>query len=502
MEKIPPKPQKRGSMFWIKGLLVLLVVMFLFTVISKAADSLTVAKVSVSSPTARKLQYTVSAEGRIEKNRELSVLTEPDILVKSVLVSEGQRVKKGDVLAKLDLVQLSEQMKQVSDEKRVLELQNQATQKNRAQMEKEQHKQERLAKKRQRQQDKLSKKKQKQQVRRAKSDYRLLKKENKLALRQAEREISKAQGELEKAQKRFAEKSKEPEVTEDMIAALQDAVTEKQDACERLKVSIEQSEKKAKEAIQDAKSLTDDKVSSDTSVSEDDLTDGGNTAGQEVDNSTAINNISIQKLDASLKKLKEIERNQGKVLAPENGVVTEILVNVGQKTLDTAMFTMTDDSAGLKFVGQIPKADAGRVSVGDLLTLRSANQKKEGIPVTSMKMDESGEFMNVTALLPAESFSLGETVQMSMTQESANYPCTVPLSAVSEDSGKYFVLLLQKEDTVLGEQEMARKTEVKVLERNETYAALEAGSLEADSQIIIDSNRYVETGDRVRLKEE
>lgn len=500
MKKIVFKSQKRGSVFWLKGLLVLLAVMFLFTVISKVADSFTVAKVSVSSTTARKLQYTVSAEGRVQKNREIFVLTEPELLVKTVLVSEGQRVKKGDVLAKLDLEQLDEQFQKITGEKKALELQNQATEKNRAQMEKEKKKQQKLAKKKQRQQEKLNRKKQNQQVRRAKSDYRLLKKENELALRQAEREISKAQAELEKAQKQFNEKS--AEVTQDMLGTLQDAVIEKKDEYEKLKVSIQQAEKKAKEAIQDANSLTDDMSPEDATTSEDVGTDGGITAGQEADSSTDINNISIQNLEASLEKLREIERNQGKIRAPEDGVITEILVNVGQKTLDSAMITMTDDSAGLKAVCQVPKADAGWISVGDLLTLRSVNQEREGIPVTSMEMDESGEFMNVTALLPAESFSLGETVSMSMMQESANYPCTVPLSAINEDSGKYFVLLLQTEDTVLGKQEIARKVEVKVLERNNTYAALEAGSLEADSQIVIDSNRYVEPGDRVRLKEE
>ena len=120
------KQRKRNAAFWMKGFAWLLLAMFLFTIISRAADALTVAKVSVAGPSSRKLQYRVSVEGRIEKNREISVLTCPELLVKSIRVSEGQRVKKGDTLAKLDQASIMEQIDKLEDEKRSLELEDEA----------------------------------------------------------------------------------------------------------------------------------------------------------------------------------------------------------------------------------------------------------------------------------------------------------------------------------------------------------------------------------------
>ena len=64
------------------------------------------------------------------------------------------------------------------------------------------------------------------------------------------------------------------------------------------------------------------------------------------------------------------------------------------------------------------------------------------------------------------------------------------------------MLVVEKQNTILGEQEKAVKEEVKVLDKNEMYAALESESIKEDSQIIADSDRYVEAGDKVRLKEE
>lgn len=343
--------KKRHAAFWVKGLGWLLAVMLLFTVMSRAATALTIAKVSVSRPSARKLQYIVTAEGRVEKNREISVLTQPDMRVKSVLVSEGQRVKKDEILAVFDMECLEERIDSIKDEKKVLQLQNKAA-----------------------------------------------------------------------------------------------------------------------------------------------------PAG---DSSIEINKISMKNLDKQLDSLYALKKQKGQVKAPKDGVITAVLVGVGQKTteMDAGAFTMTDDSAGLKFAGMMMAEDAKYVSTGDTVTLHTAN-KEENVSVTSMKMDESGEFINITALLPPKTFSLGEKASIRVVQESEKYPCTIPVTAVYQNNGKYYILLLQTESTVLGEQETVRKMEVKVLEQNGTYAALEADALDSESLIITDSDRFVEAGDRVRLLDE
>lgn len=406
--------KKISATFWGRGLLFLLVIMFLFTLISRVTASLTVARVKVTEPSSQKIQHIVKAEGRIEKNRELSVLTEPDLLVEQVLVNVGQRVKKGETLAKLDQTALAEQLASVRGEQRVLELQNEAIRKNQNQA------------RRKRQRD----------IARAKADYERIRKENKGA----------------KKGKTKRDKAAESEAKE--------------------------KERVAKRALRDAEEMP------------------------ETDNSIEVNNIAIEKLDVQIDKLRKLKEKKGRIRAPRAGVITSILVNVGQKTAETGIFTMTDERAGLRFEGQLSLEDAKYVSPGDEVTLSASGKEKKDITVTSLELDESKEFMLVTVLMPAEPFSLGETASMKVVQESANYPCTVPLTALRQENGKYYVLVAETRDTVLGEQLTAVKEEVKVLEKNEKDAALESGPLKEDSQIITDTDRYVEAGDRVRLREE
>lgn len=84
--------------------------MLCFTVLSRAADQMSVAVVSTSRPENRMITHEVRASGKIVQNQELAVTTEPNQRVKTLYVSEGDRVKKGDLLFEVDMTVLEEQI--------------------------------------------------------------------------------------------------------------------------------------------------------------------------------------------------------------------------------------------------------------------------------------------------------------------------------------------------------------------------------------------------------
>ena len=449
--------------FWLKGLIWLLVISFLFTILSRIADSFTIAKVSVCSPTSRKIQHSLTTEGRVEKNREISVITQADILVKIILVNEGQQVAKGDVLAVLDPDHLEEYIAGIRDERQALELQNQAA----------------------RNTQKQDREKQQQTLQRAKTDYEWLQKQNRKEIKQARNTLRKQQAKLQKIKKTMQnkkEKTRDSSQT-DQDAGQTDSIASLQESIENQKKELAELQKTARTEEQIAKRAMEDARISPVN-----------------DHTIEINNISIRKLDKQMEELAALQKQNGEILAPADGVITGILVNTGQKTSDTGIFTMTDQGAGLKFVSQISLKDAELVSVGNNITLKNAVQETE-VPISSLELDETQESMTLTALLPAGIFSLGNTVSAYVMQESENYHYTVPLSAIFDDNGKNYVLSLEQEDTILGKQEIARKIEVQVVEQNNLYAALETESIQEDSQIISDTDRLVKAGDRIRLKE-
>lgn len=443
------KQRKLTTGFWVKAMLWFLCMMFLFTIISRATASFTVAQVTVENPSSRRLVYTVKAEGKIGKNREIPVLCLPDILVRDVLVSEGQRVKRGEMLARLDRTNIKEQIVGLRQKKQAYRLQNQEYEINKEQ---EEWKRDR-------------------DIARAREDYAQVKRKNEAAAAAARRKLDKAKQALKKARKAGGSIDKKEAV------ALKKEVKERKRALGNIMETGRAEEKEAERVLEDAQ------------------------VPSPPDSRAAVNRINIREVDMEIKKLQKILRQKCRITAPENGVITSILVNAGQRTLDTA-FTMTDDRAGFKFIGQIELEDAKYVSVGDNITLKNENKTAEDIKITTMDMDESKGYMNVTAILPAKTFSLGETATMIVEQESEEYSCTVPVTAIYQDNNKYYLFVAENRDTVLGQQMTAVKTEVEVLEKNGQFAALDAGALSDDSQVITDTDRYVAAGDRIRLKGE
>ncbi len=466
------KQKENHTIFWIKAILWLLLVIFIFTIASRAADSFTIAKVSIENPSARKIQYNIQIQGRVVKNRELPVITQPDILIKSILVNEGQRVQKGAVLAKLDIASLNECINSIESEKKILRLQNKDLLANREQAEAQRNR----------------------NIARAEQDLTQVQIQNKEAVLLAEKELDRAQKALEKQKTKLyklkqkldtARKKNRQDISsilakkkeqESLVSAFKDDVSVKKKALTAARQTKKSEEKAAEREVHDAYS----ELSSDSSID--------------------INNISINNYNIQLKKLKKLKAQKGKVCAPAGGIITALMITVGQKTPDTAIFTMTDDSAGLKFIGQMDAEDARYVSAGDTVSLKLADKNINDIHITSIETDESREFLNVTALLPAKMSSIGESAVMEAVQMSGNYNCTVPATAVYQEDSKNYVLVAEVENTIMGSQDIARKVEVEVLEKNNLYAALDPDTLANDSQVIINTDRYVNPGDRIRIK--
>lgn len=105
---------------WLAGFLSCMV---LFTVLSRAAASAGMAKVQVRSPEKQIIDHSVTGSGKVRQTREEAVSTLPDQVVKTIYVSEGSQVEKGELLFEIDLPTLEEQIVRKKQELEKLKLQ-------------------------------------------------------------------------------------------------------------------------------------------------------------------------------------------------------------------------------------------------------------------------------------------------------------------------------------------------------------------------------------------
>ena len=157
-----------------------------------------------------------------------------------------------------------------------------------------------------------------------------------------------------------------------------------------------------------------------------------------------------------------------------------------------------------RFQAEVSKDDLKYIKSGGEVILKGADEKEiTGAKVESVKEDSSNENQYILSVqVPEGTLSIGDTAEFTISQDAGPFNVCVPLSALYEENGRYYVYVTDTQNTVLGEVLVARKTYVNVKDKNSSTAALENGDLSSDQKIVTSSDREISSGSRIRLLEE
>ncbi len=100
----------------VKALVVFLILMFLLTVIARAADSVTITKVTTTQASGMAISHTIETDGNVSSVKDIAVTTVPNIRIEQVLAEEGKTVKKGADLLVLNKEDVDKQIKSCQKE--------------------------------------------------------------------------------------------------------------------------------------------------------------------------------------------------------------------------------------------------------------------------------------------------------------------------------------------------------------------------------------------------
>jgi hypothetical protein len=98
------------------------------------------------------------------------------------------------------------------------------------------------------------------------------------------------------------------------------------------------------------------------------------------------------------------------------------------------------------------------------------------------------------------SAEVGQSLELSVGQQSASYDTVVPNSAIREDNNGKFVLVVNAKSSPLGNRYIAQKVKVDVLAQDDTNAAI-TGELQGGDFIITTSTKPLTDGMQVRMAE-
>lgn len=221
------------------------------------------------------------------------------------------------------------------------------------------------------------------------------------------------------------------------------------------------------------------------------------------DSTLAVGEITVEQMELQLEKLERLLEADGRICAPSDGLITEIAVNIGERTADTPAVRMADLTKGYRFTAELTKEQETYIGAGDEVTLTDSRRNQlEQLTVESVAADGENEGVyEISVPLPDDALELGAAAVLDYSSPSQTYAICVPLAALHLDErNQPYVLTYDEQDSVLGKELRARKVSVNILDQNESYAALADGSISSQDGVIVSADKAVDDGSRIRLE--
>ena len=517
----------------LKWFIYFMIFMFVMTIVSRGVYAYRLPKVITDHPQTISLDHSIKGEGNVKKNMEEAVVVLSGIRVSEVCVKEGDVIEEGTVLFKLDDNDLKEQIQLLQNDVAAAKLQLSDLRANEA----------------------LAAAEKQKKIDRAAADYNS-------TVASSDRQVSEdAQDVTDAENDKNALKSKDSYIEDAVsgssaianaksgISNLQQEKTEKEtersnldpadvdfnSKKDKLDADIAELDKKISEAKESLDSITEsvkDSAADEWEAKNNALSDAVTSAKRKYDNSvdsrtnsvetasrgiedskspskqdssSRISQMTLDEKVAELKKYKEFQSAGTQVMSTKKGVISKVYVEPGGKTPDTASILFADMSGKLTFSAVISKEDQKRISVGDVasLSFHNGKDKEEDAVLSKMELDDSDTTKyNIEIAMENPIATIGESGEFEIRIISRNKFLTVPLTAIHSDGLRYYVLVLEKRESFLGEELKVSMRNVFINDKNDRLAAIENSGLTDEDEIILSSNKDIADGSIVRLLSE
>lgn len=535
-----------------KAGVLLLGLMILFTVISRTAYNMSTAGVSTKKPEPQTFTPDISAGGTVAGREEIAISTVESLRVGSVHVTEGQAVEAGQILFEVDLQDLMEKMKEKQQELYSLDLQIRAAQESAAVSEKGRQ----LTQSQAQEDYNRTAAKEDETVEAALAELRQAQEAYQDYISGAGTGAGPADsggagadpadlGGAGAGQTDSGGAGADPADLGGTGAGSADSGSSGLDQTDpggagagrpdSLQPGIDQTApgqtaEGLLAAVQEKQAAYDQAVQAreESLYQAQKALDSANL-GTAKDYSVEQGQITRGQKEEELAKLQALINAQGKVTAPSKGMVTEVTVKAGSTTSGGGDILMSDLSDGasltVTFSGEMRKyiregtqavvseenplpgqqAATERVTIQTIadnsVSAGQAANGASGMEADAVSARQPGGSFTVTVHLSADHFSAGEAAVLKVEAQAGNYETCVPAEALHLMSGdQYYVNVAEKRSTILGEEWVVRQVSVKLLEKNEKYAAVEG--LSSDQEVVTESSRSLEDGSRVKMEHE
>lgn len=473
--------------------------MIALTIIAKIADSFMMPEVMIGSFEQMSLQYPVKISGEVQTESVEAVYGTEELRVGEVAVQEGDLVQRGDVLFTYDMEFLEQKIDDSEKELQKLNIQLESAENNRKQLENKKN----------------------QSINRANTDYADTVNSTSVTEAEAYQDMEQARIKLEECQNNppqiqeqdVAEAETElgnTETSENSMGDLENngSSDDRMAEWERQKELLEQDYEQKKRAYEAAVRLGDESEKNALRQIEDAKTP------LEDNSSIKLQQLEKQEIEEELESLRKIKQAEGKVISEMNGEIQQVNIRIGGIVGTDVAVLLEDFNKPFQFEGTADEQTAAYVNEGDYCSIQLKDQNvflenQEIDRVTELKTEVPDEtklleggtgnkIYQIRVKINSDQVKQSGRAELELTTESNVYQYCIPITALYGSESEQYILVAKEEGTTLGMQIVVEEVPVKVLEKNDTYAAVE-GNFEQNSKIILRAGKSISNGDRVKV---
>lgn len=219
------------------------------------------------------------------------------------------------------------------------------------------------------------------------------------------------------------------------------------------------------------------------------------------DSTAAIYELDIKQLRNELDNLHTLQKQNGEIKAQADGVVSAVRVEVGGRTSDTAAVLLTDTQRPCQFSFSITKEQGKYVHLSDTVELKLSGQTSAMEVTVDYFAENTQGGYDIICMLPVGVGKIGLSGSIQKSVQGEYHDLVLPADAVYEESGSYYIYTLNEKEGILGSEYYVEKLKVQVKDRNDRYAALEAGTIGADTKVVTYATKELKQGESVRPQE-
>ena len=211
--------------------------------------------------------------------------------------------------------------------------------------------------------------------------------------------------------------------------------------------------------------------------------------------------LALEAVEARI-EAKQAEIDGSIITAPVDGYITALAAKAGM-TANTAepLLTVGTVEDGLQVTLNVTQKQATWFAKDDKLSVYIPILSRTfDAFVTQVKSAQDGAMLVLADISdPSGTIHAGQLAEVSFTKMSGQYITLVPLSALHTDGDRNYIFTIETAEGPLGDEYRLYKLYVKVLDQDDTYAALET-ELYSNDRIVTESDQEL-FGGRVKLTE-